>query len=232
MIQKHNPELLQRRVIVLVGGYGSGKTQTALSLALRIAGGGEPVALIDLDIINPYFRSREVRKLLCEQGVEPICPAGDLAFAENPSLVPEIDGALRDSQRRVVLDAGGDETGATVVGRYHGLLASEDVSFLQVVNIFRPFSSTIEEIEAMRRLIEQKTHCPVDGWINNSHLQEWTTRQDWEKAQELMRQLIRTSQIPLAEEALDPVWAKKVGIPWQEHWIPIQPFLRPSWKKS
>lgn len=124
--------LLDRRVLVLVGGYGAGKTQLAISLAMKQAKEGKPVALVDLDLINPYFRSRDIATTLEHEGVEVIRPEGDLAFAENPSLPPQIDGALRDKARQVILDVGGNETGATIVGRYHTLLEADDVGVLQL----------------------------------------------------------------------------------------------------
>lgn len=223
-------DLLKRRVIVLVGGYGAGKTQTSISLAFRFAQVRERVALIDLDIINPYFRSREATAALEQAGVEVIRPQGDLAFAENPSLVPEIDGALRDPMRRVILDAGGNETGATVVGRYHTLLEAKDVAFLQVVNIYRPFSSTVEEIESLRTLIELKSHIPVMGWINNSNLQDWTTLEDWNRSEELMAELAAQSGLPVVGHGVSPQWAEKVGLAWQEEWIPIHRYLHLGWK--
>lgn len=223
-------DLLDRRVLVLVGGYGAGKTQIAISLAMKHAKEGKPVALVDLDLINPYFRSRDIAKILENQGIEVIRPEGDLAFAENPSLPPQIDGALRDQTRHVVLDVGGNETGATIVGRYHALLQKEDVGVLQVVNVFRPFSSTIEEIESLRLDIERKSHLKVQGWINNSNLIDWTTLEDWQKSVGLMRSLARESQIPYVTSGINLKWAEKVGLLWEPEWIPVERYLNLGWK--
>ena len=222
--------LLDRRVLVLVGGYGAGKTQLAISLALKWAREGKRVALVDLDLINPYFRLREIAETLEHQGLEIICPEGDLAFAENPSLPPQIDGALRDPTRHVVLDVGGNETGATIVGRYHTLLKEEDVGVLQVVNVFRPFSSTIEEIERLRLDMERKSHLKVQGWINNSNLIDWTTLEDWQKSEELMQSLVEQSEIPWVTSGVNPKWAEKVGLLWEPEWIPVERYLNLGWK--
>jgi type II secretory pathway predicted ATPase ExeA len=222
--------LMDRRVLVMVGGYGAGKTQLSISLALKWAREGKRVALADLDLINPYFRLREMAEPLESEGVEVIRPEGDLAFAENPSLPAQIDGALRDQTRHVVLDVGGNETGATILGRYHTLLNEEDVAVLQVVNVFRPFSSTIEEIERLRLDMERKSHLKVQGWINNSNLIDWTTLEDWQRSVQLMQFLVGQSEIPLVTCGVNPKWAKKVGLLWEPEWIPVERYLNLGWK--
>jgi len=223
-------DLLRRRILVLVGGYGAGKTQVSISLALQAAADRQRVALVDLDIINPYFRSREQRVELGRIGVEVICPPGELAFAENPSLVPEIDLVLADPARRVILDVGGDEAGATVVGRYAPALSSGRAAVLQVVNVFRPFSRTVAEIEELRRTIETKSRCRVDGWINNANLAQAATLADWQEAGRVMRELEQVTGIPIAAQAVNPAWAKRVGLEWEPSWIPVQRYLSLNWK--
>jgi len=227
MIETHMSE---RRVLVLLGGYGAGKTQLSISLALKRAREGKRVALVDLDLINPYFRLREIADSLEREGVEVIRPKGDLAFAENPSLPAQIDGALRDPTRHVVLDAGGNETGATIVGRYHNLLETEDVAVLQVVNVFRPFSSTVEEIECLRMDMERQSHLKIQGWINNSNLMDWTTLEDWKSSVGIMQSLVDQSKIPFVTCGVNPKWAEKVGLPWEPEWIPVEQYLNLGWK--
>lgn len=223
-------QLLERRVLVLLGGYGAGKTQIAISLALQRARAGKRVALVDLDLINPYFRARETAQALMTQGVEVICPEGDLALAENPSLPPQIDGVLRDPGRSAILDVGGNETGATIVGRYHRLLKKDDVGILQVVNIFRPFSGSVEEVEKLREDMESKSHLQVQGWINNGNLMAWTTLEDWQRAEDFMGLLAKDSGIPWVASSVDPKWAEKVGLAWNLAWIPVDRYLDLGWK--
>ena len=224
--------MLARRVLVLVGGYGAGKTQLAISLAIKGAREGKRVALVDLDLINPYFRLREMAQTLEHEGVEVIRPEGDLAFAENPSLPPQIEGALRDTTRHVILDVGGNETGATIVGRYHALLETEEVGVLQVVNVFRPFSSNLEEIETLRLDMERKSHLKVQGWINNSNLIDWTTLENWQQSEELMQTLVEQSKIPWVASGVMPKWAEKVGLKWKPEWIPVERYLNLGWKST
>lgn len=227
---ENNSELLTRRVLVFLGGYGAGKTQVSISLALHKAKAGLPVALVDLDLVNPYFRSRELTDFLEEKGIEVIRPEGDLAFAENPSLVPEIEGALRNKEKHVVLDVGGDPTGATILGRYRPFLLQDDVAVLQVVNVFRPFSTNPEELINLRNDLEMKSRLSVQGWINNSNLQDWTTLENWEAGQRTLEELARQTGIPLVGIAVHKDWAKKLGLSWQKEWIPIQRYLNLGWK--
>jgi hypothetical protein len=223
-------ELLNRRVLVFTGGYGAGKTQISISMALRKVEHGLPVSLVDLDLINPYFRSREMIDFLKQKGIESVQPEGDLAFSENPSLVPEIEGALRNKERHVILDVGGDPAGATVLGRYQPFLNQDDVAVIQVVNVFRPFSTQVDEIIQLKNELEEKSRLSVQGWINNTNLQDWTTLEDWEKGQEIFNKLVEKTGIPLVAKAVDRNWVKKMDIPWQEEWIPIQRFLKLGWK--
>lgn len=225
-----NSELLTRRVLAFVGGYGAGKTQVSISMALHKAKVGLPVALVDLDLINPYFRSRELTDYLEEKGIEVVRPEGDLAFAENPSLVPGIEGALRNKDKHVVLDVGGDPTGATILGRYRPFLLLNDVAVLQVVNVFRPFSTNHEEILKLKDDLEMKSRLLVQGWINNSNLQDWTTLEDWEAGKRTLNELVKKTGVPLAGVAVQKDWAKKLGLPWQKEWIPIQRYLNLGWK--
>ncbi|KLU61807.1 hypothetical protein CEB3_c17250 [Peptococcaceae bacterium CEB3] len=224
--------LLGRRVLVLMGGYGAGKTQLAINLSLQRARAGRRVALVDLDLVNPYFRSREISERLSEEGVRVIRPEGDLAFAENPSLPAQIAGVLRDRSMDVVLDVGGNENGAAIVGRYHDLLQGRDIAVLQVVNVFRPFSTSVAEIEELRLVMENRSHLKVQGWINNSNLQDWTTLADWEKSGEVLADLVKASRIPLVGCGVNPEWAEALGLVWQPEWIPVKRYLKLGWKGS
>ena len=105
-----------KRITAIVGHFGSGKTEIAVNGALKLAGDGVPVALVDLDVVKPYFRSRAARGTLAEHGVDLVVPAGDNIFADLPIIVPQIRTLLRDGRRKVLVDVGGDDTGARALG--------------------------------------------------------------------------------------------------------------------
>ena len=122
------------RLTIVTGHYGTGKTEFSVNLALALAKEGRPVALADLDIVNPYFRSRERRSLLEEAGVRLVATSQALADADVPALPAELHAVLEDRSVRGVLDVGGDPTGARVLARYRPRILGEDYQLLYVVN--------------------------------------------------------------------------------------------------
>jgi len=164
-----------RRASVFCGGFGSGKTEVAVNFALRLRESGRQVSIADLDIVNLYFRSREVRNQLRNQGIEVLVPAGALANADLPMVQPEVKGALQSDRRFVVLDLGGDPAGAKVMASLAGAMQPESYSGLFVLNSRRPFTSTVEEAEEMMAAISSAARIHVDQIVINSHLIEETT---------------------------------------------------------
>ena len=108
----HLEKLPSSRVIVIVGNYGSGKTELSLNLALKMAERGEQVTLVDLDIVNPYFRSSERTELLNEHGIKVYAPSFAMTTVDIPSLPADIQAVFADKSRRVIFDVGGDDTGS------------------------------------------------------------------------------------------------------------------------
>ena len=101
-------------IVVVTGNYGSGKTEVSVNLAVEKKASGIDVRLADLDLVNPYFRAREARQQLRALGIEVILPHEQYMSADLPILVPEVAGAIREQSAMVILDAGGDDVGATV----------------------------------------------------------------------------------------------------------------------
>ena len=157
--------------LVIVGAYGSGKTEFALNLALQIADLG-PLALVDLDIVNPYFRSRDATELLEERGVEVVYNR-EFRDADLPALSARTDAVLAGADT-AILDVGGDD-GARVLGRYKPLLLQSRAQVWMVVNCFRPFTADPEGIIATARRIGEKAGLPITALVNNSNLGRETT---------------------------------------------------------
>jgi hypothetical protein len=164
-----------KRVTIVVGHFGSGKTEIAVNGALKLAAGGVPVSLVDLDVVKPYFRSRATRAVLAERGVSLVVPTGENIFADLPIIVPQVRALLRDERRKVLFDVGGDDTGARVLGSLADVVPVDETDHLQVLNFRRPFTETVEAAVTMVREIEQAARLAVTGVISNTHLMGETT---------------------------------------------------------
>ncbi len=157
--------------IVVVGDYGSGKTEFSINLALHLSQNHQ-VILADLDIVNPYFRSREAVKTLEAQGVEVIF-SREWGQADLPALSPRTDSALRED-KVLILDVGGDD-GSIVLGRYRKQLSQRQAGIWQVVNCMRPFTADVEGIMDTASRLEHKSGLAVSALVNNTNLGRETT---------------------------------------------------------
>ena len=122
------------RLTVFTGHFGSGKTEIALNYSIRLARRGETVTIVDLDIVNPFFRSSEAKDVLNREGVRVLAPTFAGTTVDVPSLPSEIYAVFQDKRSRVVFDVGGDEKGAAVLGRYHPYFNSEPYDMFYVIN--------------------------------------------------------------------------------------------------
>lgn len=171
-------DALKAPVTVLVGHFGAGKTELAANLAIGFAERGEKVSLVDADLVKPYFRSRLLRDELGERGVDLVAPQGDQFYADLPILVPEVAGVVGQAElglRRVVIDAGGAEVGARVLGAVGGLRNAALTDVLFVVNGNRPFAEDVPSIVKMLKDVEQASKLSVNGLVANTHLLGETT---------------------------------------------------------
>jgi len=157
-------------IVVVTGNYGSGKTEVSVNLAVAQKTSGLEVRLADLDLVNPYFRSREARHQLRDLGIEVILPQEQYMAADLPILVPEVSGAIREQAATVILDAGGDDVGATVLAALADRLKGANVTMLQVVNPFRPFTDSIAACEKIKTEIENASKMKMTSVVGNANL--------------------------------------------------------------
>ena len=161
-------------IVIVVGAYGSGKTEVSVNLAAYMNEQGVKVRLADLDLVNPYFRSREARHILKTLGVDVVLPPVQYMQADLPILTPKVSGMLRQPTGLTLLDVGGDDVGATVLAALADALGGKPAKVLQVINPKRPYTDSVEGCLTIKEQIEAKAKIRVTGIVGNANLMEET----------------------------------------------------------
>lgn len=199
----NNPENLAdvRGVVAIVGNYGSGKTEISINLALFLKALGANVSVADLDLVNPYFRTREARMELHSRGINTLLPPEKLLEADLPIVTPQILGKLRaelTKDETVILDIGGDSVGARVLASLADALAKvQTLRTVQIVNPFRPYTSNVRGCLDMRAKIEQASTLKVTHWAVNGHMMNETEPAHIMRGYELGLELVQVTGLPL-----------------------------------
>ena len=168
-----------KRLTLLCGHYGSGKTNIAVNIAAELKKQGDNVAIADLDIVNPYFRAKDSVEEFKKLGIRLICSEYANTNLDIPALPQEMYAVTDDRTLKVVLDIGGDDRGALVLGRLAPAITAEnDYEMLMVVNCFRPLTRDAESTIEVMREIETAGKIKFTGLVNNSNLGAETTEAD------------------------------------------------------
>ena len=184
-------------IVVIVGNYGSGKTEISVNLAAERKLAGLDVSIADLDLVNPYFRTREARKQLAALGVKVILPADKYLQADLPILSPAVAGLLRNPSGLTILDVGGDKVGATVLASLGDAIKGQSFRMLQVINPLRPFTDNIAGCLRMKDEIEKASRMPISGIIGNANLIDDTTADVIYDGYEFVTKVSQESSLPL-----------------------------------
>ncbi len=188
-----------KRINIICGHYGSGKTNLALNFAMDLKSRGERVTLVDLDIVNPYFRSSDYTEMLETGGIKVISPASAGTTLDAPALTAEIFSVFDSIQGNIIIDAGGDDVGAYALGRFSNRIAARgEYQMLYVINKFRKLISTPQEAVDLLREVESASSLKATGIVNNSHLCDLTTAQDILSSVFYAEQTALLSGLPLA----------------------------------
>lgn len=226
-------EINLKGIVVVVGNYGSGKTEVCINLAVHRKHAGIDVCIADLDLVNPYFRTREARGPLSEMGIDLVLPPDEYLQADLPILSPLVAGMIRQPAELTLLDVGGDDVGATILATLGDAFKNRPVRVLQVVNPLRPFTETFEGCLKIRKEIEQAAKLAIDGIIGNANLIDETSADEIYDGYEFVSGLSEQSGLALefitvARELLPEIDVRRFSCPV----LPINRQLVPPWAKA
>ena len=188
-----------KRITLFAGHYGSGKTNIALNYARHLKkAAGTKVAIADLDIVNPYFRTKDSKDALAADGIELVVSEFANSNVDFPALPKETYALLAEQDKLLVIDVGGDDRGALALGRYvDDIRASNDYEMLGVINFSRPLTRTPEDAVEVLREIEYACKLPFTGLVNNTNLGQESSVANVLESMELAKRTAELMNIPL-----------------------------------
>lgn len=217
------------RLTVVTGHLGSGKTEFSVNLALELAARGYAAAIADLDVVDPYFRSRDCKDLFLRHGVRLIGSSQACLDADVPVMPPEVQVLFDNPKLYGVFDVGGDGGGARVLARYRRKLLDQKARIFCVVNANRPRTNTAKKAVSYIREIEHAAGLPVNGLIHNTHLCGQTERQDIINGGKVLCEVAEATGIPLICHTVSAEWAETFDLP-DFPVFPINLYMKKPWE--
>jgi len=200
---------LNKRIKIFVGGFGSGKTEIAINYSIYYKKKHNQVAIVDLDIVNPYFRTREARDALNLKGIKVISPEGEMVYADLPLISPETKGLIQNPDCHLILDVGGDDVGTVVLGNFKSFIKDLDYEMLLVVNSYRPFTQSVPQIQQMAQEIENSSRLKISGIVSNPNLSGQTDERIVKQGHILIKQASRKLNLPIKFICIDERFSQK-----------------------
>ncbi len=219
-----------KRINIFLGPLGSGKTELAISTALVVAE-KVPVALVDLDVINPYYRVRRVKAELIARGVNVVCPPDEMLQADVPALSPAVTAVLVRDDLRGVFDVGGDDIGTRVLGRFRPFLPARQHAVFFVVNTCRPQTATVTDVLRMVDRIEHAARVRIDYLVNNTNLGPETELATVIAGRRILDAVAKERGVPVAFTGMRPGIAEAMqALDPVTPVLPLKLFMRPPWE--
>lgn len=211
--------------IVFLGESGCGKSELALNLALELCGEGSQVHLWDMDQTKPLFRARDMERQLADCGVT---VHYDVQLADTPTVSGGIIPLLLDPESRVILDVGGGDAGARLIGGFSHLLRCEDVIVFYVINPYCAWSGNLAAIDETLSAILNSARIQQVHFLANPNLGDATTAADFTEGLEKVMNML-PSYAPLDAAAISH-WLAGLAVPLPT--IPVRPQLRYPWQND
>lgn len=222
----------RKRIVIVTGHYGSGKTEFAVNLALRLRERYPRVALADIDIVNPYFRSREREELFRKHGIELIASAQKYGNADVPALPANLISIFEDDGLTGVLDVGGDPVGARVLARYAPYLKDREYEMLVVLNFNRGLTKTADEAVSYLQGIERSAGVKATGLVCNTHLCGETTERDLLRGYELSMMVSEKTGLPLVYNTVEKSLCGALPPELDATVFPLTIYMNKPWEQA
>lgn len=223
---------MSKRVTIFAGHYGSGKTNVAVNYALWLSEEHSKVSIADLDIVNPYFRSKDSEKVLEEKGIRLISSAFANSNVDTPALPAEAYSITADKDCYAVVDVGGDDRGALALGRYvPDILEENNYEMYFVINKYRPLTPDADSAIEVMREIEYSCGMRFTGIVNNSNIGEETTPEEVQNSFAYADEISAKTGIPVVMTTVDKrIYPQIKEI--KENAKPLTLYVRQSWQRG
>jgi hypothetical protein len=225
-----------KRINIITGHYGSGKTNIAVNMALNLKKRGLKVCLVDFDIVNPYFRSADMRGILEEKGIKVLASVYANSNLDIPAIPSNINMIFDDKSYTVIMDVGGDDAGAAALGQFsQHIIEENNYAHYYVINAKRSMTQTAQEAVEIMREIEQISHLKVNYIINNTHLGNETNVDIITSSFDFANEVCGLSGLPLAFTAVKSELAKELHKKLDNDKIrifPVEIYVKAPWENE
>lgn len=186
-----------KKNILITGHYGSGKTSFAVNLALTLKKSFKNICVVDLDTVNPYYRTSDYKDIFKQNEIKLISPVFANTNLDIPAITANIDAVIQDDDTFVILDIGGDDAGAIALGRYNKILKQHGYDLIYIFNKYRYLTQNAEDTVGLLREIEQSSRLKATYLVNNSNLGHETTLDDVKNSVNYQKDIENITKIPL-----------------------------------
>jgi hypothetical protein len=219
-----------KRIRIITGHYGSGKTEFAVNYTMKLSQEGRKIAIADLDIVNVYFRSREKKKELEAAGVMVIASSIEGAGLDVPAVSAAMTMPAREHSFDYIVDLGGNDVGTMVLGRLKPILDPAEVDFFMVVNAYRPDTSTPEGVIEQKEKLEYSSGLKVTGFINNTNLIRETNAQCLLNGDAILREVTKQTGVPVRYVSyVEELMTEEVPRGLAGELFPMKLYMRQTW---